>query len=180
MFDELTELPLLLREFNRLELLNTMLYRKCQVDSQVTYQLVLRNAWGGSHNGSCKNQVLLAKNGCGCGEVRTGGRCVHRKALPEKAAPLINIKTARPLELLCMDFLSLESDKSGTEGILVITDHFTKFTIAIPTPNQKACNTPKCLWENFMVHYRFLKKTPQRHKRTLSSDWHTKSKPIPS
>lgn len=37
-------------------------------------------------------------------KVRTSGQRVRRKALPEKAAPLINIKTTRPLELLCMDF----------------------------------------------------------------------------
>lgn len=37
-----------------------------------------------------------------------------------------------------MDFLSLELDKSGTKDILFITYHFTKFAVAIPTPNQKA------------------------------------------
>ena len=86
-------------------------------------------------------------------KVRTCGRCVRRKALPERAAPLVNINTTRPLELLCMDFLSLEPDKSGTKDILVITDHFTKFAVAIPTSNQKARTVAKCLWENFMVHY---------------------------
>ncbi|XP_057179298.1 uncharacterized protein LOC130547386 [Triplophysa rosa] len=86
-------------------------------------------------------------------KVRTCGRCVRRKARPERAAPLVNINTTRPLELLCMDFLSLEPDKSGTKDILVITDHFTKFAVAIPTPNQKARTVAKCLWENFMVHY---------------------------
>ena len=86
-------------------------------------------------------------------KVRTCGRCVRRKARPERAAPLVNINTTRPLELLCMDYLSLEADKSGTKDILVITDHFTKFAVAIPTPNQKARTVAKCLWENFMVHY---------------------------
>lgn len=42
---------------------------------------------------------------------------------------------------------------SGTKDILVITDHFTKFAVAIPTLNQKARTVAKCLWENFMVHY---------------------------
>lgn len=68
-------------------------------------------------------------------KVRTCGRCVRRKARPEKAAPLVNIRTTRPLELLCMDYLSLEADKSGTKDILLITDAFTKFAVAIPTPN---------------------------------------------
>lgn len=44
--------------------------------------------------------------------------------LPEKAAIMVNIKTTRPLELVCIDFLSLEPDKSNTKDILVITDHF--------------------------------------------------------
>ena len=52
-----------------------------------------------------------------------------------------------------MDYLSLEADKSGTKDILVITDDFTKFAVAIPTPNQKARTVAKCLWENIMVHY---------------------------
>lgn len=88
-------------------------------------------------------------------KVKTCGRCVRRKALPEKAAPLVNINTSSPLELLCMDFLSLEPDSSGTKDILVITDHFTKFAVAIPTPNQKARTVAKCLWDNFIVHYGF-------------------------
>lgn len=86
-------------------------------------------------------------------KVKTCGRCVRRKAQPERAAPLVNINTTRPLELLCLDFLSLEPDRSGTKDILVITDHFTKFAVAIPTPNQKARTVAKCLWENFMVPY---------------------------
>ncbi|XP_059424785.1 uncharacterized protein LOC132159269 [Carassius carassius] len=86
-------------------------------------------------------------------KVKPCGRCIRRKALPERAAPLVDINTTKPLELLCMDFLSLEPDKSGTKDILVITDHFTKFAVAMPTPNQKAHTVAKCLWENFMVHY---------------------------
>ncbi|XP_066500469.1 carcinoembryonic antigen-related cell adhesion molecule 5-like [Hoplias malabaricus] len=86
-------------------------------------------------------------------KVRTCGRCIRRKARSERAAPLVNISTTRPLELLCMDFLSLEADNSWTKDILVITDHFTKFAVAISTPNQKARTVAKCLWENFMVHY---------------------------
>uniref|UniRef100_A0A3P9J6T5 Integrase catalytic domain-containing protein n=1 Tax=Oryzias latipes TaxID=8090 RepID=A0A3P9J6T5_ORYLA len=52
-----------------------------------------------------------------------------------------------------MDFLSLEPDSSNTKDILVITDHFTKFAVAIPTPNQKAKTVAKCLWNDFIVPY---------------------------
>lgn len=87
-------------------------------------------------------------------KVKTCGRCVWvcRKALPETAAPLVNVNTTGPLEMVCMDFLSLEPDKSGAKDILVITDHFTKFAVAIPAPNQKAHTVAKCLQDNFIVN----------------------------
>ncbi len=91
-------------------------------------------------------------------------RCVCRKAFPEKAAEMVNIKTTRPLELVCMDFLSLEPDKSNTKDILVITDHFTKYAVAVPTRNQKAQTVARCLWENFLVHYGFPERPAQRSR----------------
>ncbi len=75
---------------------------------------------------------------------------VHKKI---KTAPLVNIKTTRPLEHVCMEFLSLEPDRSMIKEILVITDHFTKYALAIPTPNQKARTVTKCLCDNFLIHY---------------------------
>ncbi|KAK3517157.1 hypothetical protein QTP86_005119 [Hemibagrus guttatus] len=56
-------------------------------------------------------------------------------------------------KLVCMDFLTLEPDRSNTTDVLVITDHFTIYALAIPTPNQKAKTVAKCLWEQFICHY---------------------------
>ena len=78
-------------------------------------------------------------------KVKTCGRFVRRKGLAEKAAPLVNITTSRPLQLVCMDFLSVEPDQSKTKDILVITDHFTKYALAIPTSNQTARTVAKSL-----------------------------------
>jgi len=86
-------------------------------------------------------------------KIRTCNRCIRRKSLPEKAAPLVNITATRPLELVCMDFLTIEPDSSNTKDILVITDHFTKYAVAVPTPNQKARTVAKSLWDHFFVHY---------------------------
>lgn len=52
-----------------------------------------------------------------------------------------------------MDFLSLEPDSSNTRDILVLTDHFTRFAVALPTPNQKAKTVAKYLWDNFIIYY---------------------------
>ncbi|KAL1279980.1 hypothetical protein QQF64_014580 [Cirrhinus molitorella] len=102
--------------------------------------------------------------------IKTCERCVRRKAFPEKAAEMVSIKTTRPLELVCMDFLSLEPDKSNTKDILVITDHFTKYAVAVPTRNQKAQTVARCLWENFLVHYGF----PERLHSDQGTDFESR------
>lgn len=51
-----------------------------------------------------------------------------------------------------MDYLSLEPDGRGTKNVLVITDHFTKYAVAVPTTDQKEKTVAKALWNNFLVH----------------------------
>ena len=82
------------------------------------------------------------------------GRCIRRKSLPPRAS-LVNITTTHPLEMVCVDFLSLEPSKGDIENILVVTDHFTRYAQAFPTKNQTAKTTALFLFDNFVVHYGF-------------------------
>ncbi|KAK7933739.1 hypothetical protein WMY93_004635 [Mugilogobius chulae] len=169
---ELPEVSLLLRELTRLELQDDLLYRRRQDGENVLFQLVLPEELRPvvltslhddmGHMGVERTLDLVRSRFFWPRmavdvetKIKTCNRCIRRKALPERAAPLVNIKTARPLELLCMDYLTLEPDRSNTKDILVLTDHFTKYAVAIPTANQKAKTVAKCLWENFIVHYGF-------------------------
>ena len=86
--------------------------------------------------------------------VQKCGSCIRRKKAPGKAA-LVNITSTTPMELVCIDYLSLERSKGGFENILVITDHFSRYAQAIPTRNQTAATTAKALYENFFLHYGF-------------------------
>ena len=80
-------------------------------------------------------------------------RCTLRKLSTNIRAPLVNIVTTQPLELVCIDFLTLEMSKGGYQNILVITDHFTRYAHAIPTRNQTARTTAEALCNGFIVHY---------------------------
>lgn len=88
-------------------------------------------------------------------KCKTCERCIRRKSRAQKAAKLVNIKVSGPLELICIDFLSLEPDSRDIRNILVITDHFTKYAQAYPTRDQTAKTVAIMLWENFICHYGF-------------------------
>lgn len=64
----------------------------------------------------------------------------------------MNIITTYPLELMGMDYLTLEPAK-GVGNVLVITDHFTKYALAIATKNQTAKTTAEAFHEHFITHY---------------------------
>lgn len=172
---EPVEVSLWLREWDRFEFKNGILFRKKQDRGGVLYQLALpvdlrETALMSLHNDMghlgiertldlIRSRFYWPKMAMAVEEkIKTCERCVRRKTPPERAAPLVNIVTSRPLELVCMDFLSLEPDQSNTKDILVITDHFTRYAVAIPTRNQKAETVAKCLWDSFLVHYGFPEK----------------------
>ena len=80
-------------------------------------------------------------------------RCIKRNSKTDVRAPLVNIATTYPLELVCLDYLTLESSKGNILNVLEITDHFTRFAVAIPTRNQTAKMTAEVLYNDFIVKY---------------------------
>ncbi len=85
--------------------------------------------------------------------IKTCGSCITRKTLPQKSDPLSHITSNGPLDLVCIDFLSLEPDTKGIANVLVITDHFTCYAQAFPTKDQRAVTVAKVLVEKLFVHY---------------------------
>jgi transposase InsO family protein len=165
---------LLLKEFGKLVIKRGVLYRRIQVQDEDQYQLVLPSkyrdiAMHASHNdmghpGKDRTSSILRER---CywpkmtkdidGWIDKCERCIKTKSSTNTRAPLIGIVTSEPLELLCIDYLSLETSKGGFHSVLVITDHFTKYALAVPTRNQTAKTTAHVLFHEFIVHYGFPK-----------------------
>ena len=80
--------------------------------------------------------------------------CAKAPSLPH-CAPLENIITSQPMEMVALDFLTLEDGRGGVANVLVITNHFSKYAVAIPTTNQTARTTACVFFDAFIVHYGF-------------------------
>ena len=158
------------RNFDRLGIVKGVLVREVMVENEKRHQTILP--------ASCVNLALQYIH-CGMGHpgrdktlamtrdrfywpnmhadvehfIKNCKRCLLRKTPTTERAPLTSIHTYQPLELLCVDYLTLEPCKGGTQNILVITDHFTKYAQAIPTKNQTAKTTAEALFKNFILHY---------------------------
>ena len=64
-----------------------------------------------------------------------------------------HLEAHNPLDLVCLDFTKIDPSKTGKENVLVNTDAFTKFSLAVCTPNQTAKTVPKILVEKWFHVY---------------------------
>ena len=185
-----TELKSFLRNKRCLKLVKDVLYRKSYSDNSTTkktlWQLVVpkhfreRALFGChddvGHQGILRTLSLLRERFYwpGMQEEATQyvmhcSRCLRRKT-PPQVAPLQPILVTQPLELVHMDYLSLEPSKGNIENVLVITDHFTRYALAYPSKTQTAQATARILWDNFICHYGFPERFTSDQGRNFESD----------
>ncbi|KAK3109186.1 hypothetical protein FSP39_024820 [Pinctada imbricata] len=85
-------------------------------------------------------------------------RCAIAKTPPPKVhTSMGHLSATEPLELIAVDFTVLERAQ-GLENVLVITDVFTKWTIAVPTRDQTAQTVAKVLVKELFYKFGICKR----------------------
>jgi transposase InsO family protein len=174
----------LARDWDKLQIIDDMLVRQIQHNSQRVLQLVVPSSCVSKvlhqlhddigHPGRDRTLALVQVRFYWPGYtrdienyVKQCFRCMCRKAQNPKAS-IVPIITSRPLELVCMDYLLVEPSQ-GYEHLLVITDHFTKFSRVIPTKNESAKTTAKVLLESFINLYGYPERLHSDQGRNFES-----------
>lgn len=64
-----------------------------------------------------------------------------------------HLLASRPNEIVAMDFTVLEPCRSGRENVLVMTDVFSKYTLAVPTCDQRASTVAQVLVTEWFLKF---------------------------
>ena len=80
------------------------------------------------------------------------------------------LESNNPLDLLCLDFTKIDPSKTGKENVLVMTDAFSKFSVAVVTPNQKALTVAKALVEKWFHMYGIPSRIHSDQERSFDNE----------
>uniref|UniRef100_A0A667YA11 Integrase catalytic domain-containing protein n=1 Tax=Myripristis murdjan TaxID=586833 RepID=A0A667YA11_9TELE len=64
-----------------------------------------------------------------------------------------HLLASRPNEIVAVDFTLLEPSQSGFENVLVMTDVFSKYTVAVPTRDQRASTVAQVLLNEWFFRF---------------------------
>ena len=91
--------------------------------------------------------------------VRRVCQCLKsRKPNREQRAPLVNIKTSEPFEIVSIDYVHLDKSKGGFEYLLVVVDHFTRYVQVYPTRNKGGRTAADKIFNDYFLRFGFAKK----------------------
>ncbi|TWW54009.1 Retrovirus-related Pol polyprotein from transposon opus [Takifugu flavidus] len=80
-----------------------------------------------------------------------------------------HLLASRPNEILAVDFTLLEPSRNGFENVLVMTNVFSKFTVAVPTRDQRAVTVAQVLVTEWFYMYGVPSRLHSDQGRSLES-----------
>ena len=82
--------------------------------------------------------------------------CIIGKQPNEKERdPLVPIHATYPFEIVSIDYCKVDKGTGGFQFILVVTDHFTRFSQAYPTRSAKGRPAAEKIFNNFILQFGF-------------------------
>ena len=169
-----SKLKTLIRQWERLEVHNRLLYRRfSSVSEDDVLQLVVAKSQLQDVMKYC-HDIPIAGH---LGYEKTIGRvkqsfywpgmkktvktyceqcdsCTSRKVVKKTRAPMGHYQTGEPMECIALDILGpLPITKAGNRYILVMVDLFTKWTEAVALPNQEAETIAQAFLNEFIVKF---------------------------
>ena len=93
----------------------------------------------------------------------------------EEKAPMVPMMVTAPLQLVHLNFTSFEmttnlNESPKVENILVIVDHFTRYTRAYVTKDQKVLTAARTLYERFISIFRAPKRILMDQGKVFTSE----------
>ena len=80
---------------------------------------------------------------------------VSKKPNVVERAPLVPIQETYPFEMVSIDFFHLDKSKGGFEYVLMVCDHFTRFTQAYATKTKSSKVAANKLFHEFILQFGF-------------------------
>ena len=95
---------------------------------------------------------------------------VSKAVRPAIKTSMGHVLASRPLEVVAVDFTSIERASDGHEHLLIVTDIFSKFTQAYPTKDQRAQTVARILTEKWFYVYGVPSQLHSDQGRNFESD----------
>lgn len=88
---------------------------------------------------------------------------------PAHSSFMGHLLASSPNEIVAIDFTMLEPSHNGLENVLVMTDVFSKYTVAILTPDQRASTVANVLMKEWFFRFGVPKRIHSDHGKNVES-----------
>ena len=106
-----------------------------------------------------------------CNWVTKCSHCQVAKGNYTTARPKIgHLESNNPMDLLCLDFTKIDPSRTGKENVLIMTDTFSKFSVAVVTPNQRALTVAKVLVDKWFHVYGVPSRIHSDQEKSFDND----------